>query len=69
VPTVAQAKADDASKMPAFGLALSDANDNAALQVVTFGTIEELDTSGVSEGTNTLCIYNSRCLYNYSSNR
>src|SRR5210317_387264 len=50
LPTVAQAKADDASKMPAFGLALSDANDNAALQVVTFGTIEELDTSGVSEG-------------------
>ena len=50
VPTVAQAKADDASKMPAFGLALSDANDNAELQVVTFGTIEELDTSGVSEG-------------------
>src|SRR5210317_1421256 len=50
VPTVAQAKADDVSKMPAFGLALSDANDNAALQVVTFGTIEELDTSGVSEG-------------------
>jgi len=50
VPTVGQAKADDASKMPAFGLALSDANDNAALQVVTFGTIEELDTSGVSEG-------------------
>jgi hypothetical protein len=50
VPTVAQAKADDASKMPAFGLALSDANDNAELQVVTFGTIENLDTSGVSEG-------------------
>jgi len=50
VPTVAQAKADDTSKMPAFGLALSDANDNAELQVVTFGTIEELDTSGVSEG-------------------
>ncbi len=50
VATVGQAKADDASKMPAFGLALSDANDNAALQVVTFGTIEELDTSGVSEG-------------------
>ena len=50
VPTVAQAKADDASKMPAFGLALSDANDNAALQVVTFGTIENLDASGVSEG-------------------
>jgi hypothetical protein len=50
VPTVAQAKADDASKMPAFGLALSDANDNAALQVVTFGTIEELNTSNVSEG-------------------
>ena len=50
VPTVAQAKADDVSKMPAFGFALSDANDNAALQVVTFGTIENLDTSGVSEG-------------------
>jgi hypothetical protein len=50
VPTVAKAKADDASKMPAFGLAFADANDNAELQVVTFGTIESLDTSNVSVG-------------------
>ena len=50
VPTVAKAKADDASKMPAFGLVLDDANDNAELQVVTFGTIENLDTSNVSVG-------------------
>jgi hypothetical protein len=50
VPTVAKADADDAAKMPAFGLAAADANDNAALQVVTFGNITELDTSGFSVG-------------------
>jgi hypothetical protein len=49
-PTVAKAKADDASKMPAFGFAASDANDNAAVEVVTFGTLTGLDTSGVSVG-------------------
>ena len=50
VATVGQAKADDASKMPAFGFAAEDANDNAAVEVVTFGTLAGLDTSGVSEG-------------------
>ena len=49
-PTVAKAKADDASKMPAFGFAANDANDNAAVEVVTFGTLTGLDTSNVSVG-------------------
>jgi len=49
-PTVAQAKADDASKMPAFGFASADANDNASVEVITFGTISGLDTSNVSVG-------------------
>ena len=50
VATVGQAKADDSSKMPAFGFAAEDANDNAAVEVVTFGTLAGLDTSEVSEG-------------------
>ena len=50
VPIVAKAKADDNSKMPVFGLAVANANNNAELQVATFGTLEGLDTSGVSEG-------------------
>jgi hypothetical protein len=50
VPVVSKAKADDVSKMPVFGLAVTDANNNAELQVATFGTLDGLDTSGVSEG-------------------
>jgi len=50
VPVVSKAKADDVSKMPVFGLAVTDANNNAGLQVATFGTLDGLDTSGVSEG-------------------
>ena len=50
VALVRKAKADDTSKMPAFGLAVADANENAEVQVATFGTLEGLDTSGVSEG-------------------
>jgi hypothetical protein len=51
-PEVSKADADDASKMPAFGLAESDASLNAAVNVVTFGTIYELDTTAFSVGDN-----------------
>ena len=49
-PVVSKADADDASKMPAYGLTEADASLNAAVNVVTFGTIYELDTSGYSVG-------------------
>ena len=49
-PVVSKADADDASKMPAFGLAETDANLNAAVNVVTFGTLYDLDTSGFTAG-------------------
>ena len=49
-PVVSKADADDASKMPAFGLAEADASLNAAVNVVTFGTLYDLDTSGFTAG-------------------
>lgn len=49
-PVVSKADADDASKMPAFGLAEADANLNAAVNVVTFGTLYDIDTSAFSAG-------------------
>jgi len=49
-PVVSKADADDASKMPAFGLAEADANNNAAVNVVTFGTLYDLDTSSFAAG-------------------
>jgi len=49
-PVVSKADADDASKMPAFGLAEADASLNAAVNVVTFGTLYDLDTSAFSAG-------------------
>jgi len=49
-PVVSKADADDASKMPAFGLAEADANLNAAVNIVTFGTLYDLDTSAFSAG-------------------
>jgi len=48
--TVSKAKADDASKMPAFGLAIEDANANNNLQIVTLGNLMDIDTSNFSEG-------------------
>ena len=47
---VSKADADDAAKMPAFGLAEADANLNAAVNVATFGTLYDLDTSAFSAG-------------------
>lgn len=49
-PVVSKADADDASKMPAFGIAEAAASLNAAVNVVTFGTLYDLDTSGFSAG-------------------
>ena len=49
-PVVMKADADDAAKMPAFGIAETDANLNANVNVVTFGTVYEIDTSAYSAG-------------------
>lgn len=49
-PVVSKADADDASKMPAFGLAEADASLNADVNVVTFGTLYNLDTSSFTAG-------------------
>ena len=49
-PVVSKADANVSSKMPAYGLAETDANNNAAVNIVTFGTLYELDTSAFSVG-------------------
>ena len=50
VPTVGLANATGSSTMPCFGLAYNTANDNAEIDVVTFGNIKNIDTSGFSAG-------------------
>jgi hypothetical protein len=50
LPVVAIADANDTNKMPAFGLAESTVSLNAAVTVVTFGTLSGLDTSSFSLG-------------------
>jgi hypothetical protein len=47
---VSKADADDAAKMPAFGIIAEDANNNASATVYTFGSLTGLDTSSFSEG-------------------
>ena len=49
-PTVAKADADDAAKMPAFGIVSNGANDGANVTVTTFGEIANIDTSTLSLG-------------------
>jgi hypothetical protein len=49
-PVVSKADANNASKMPAFGLAEDNASNNASVNVITFGTLYGLDTSGFSAG-------------------
>jgi hypothetical protein len=49
-PVVSKADADDAAKMPAFGLAETSANLNAAVNVVIVGTLYDIDTSGFGTG-------------------
>src|SRR5210317_795264 len=47
---VSKADADDATKMPAFGIVAEDASNNAPAIVYTFGSLTGLDTSSFSEG-------------------
>ncbi len=49
-PIVSKADADDSAKMPAFGLASSSASINTSVEIVTFGTLENFDTSAFSVG-------------------
>lgn len=47
---VSKADADDASKMPAFGLAAAAASANSSVEVYTSGTISGIDTSSFTVG-------------------
>lgn len=47
---VSKADANDAAKMPAFGLAAKDSSINTNLEVYTFGTLSGIDTSTFTEG-------------------
>ena len=42
-PTIALAACDDTNKMPAFGLAGSNAAQGAAIQIITFGSLKSLN--------------------------
>ena len=50
IPTVDLADADNASAMPAFGLVYANANDQAEVQVVSFGNLENVNTGSFSAG-------------------
>ena len=62
-PIVAIADANDSAKMPCFGLANESVSLNASVNVVTFGTLSGLDTSGFGLG-DTLYISNTGTLTN-----
>ena len=47
---VNKADADDAAKMPAFGLAANSVSNNANVEIYTFGTLAGVDTSSYTEG-------------------
>ena len=44
VATVGLADANDPTKMPAFGLVFADANNNAEVEIVTFGSLKDTKT-------------------------
>ena len=46
-PTVALAACDDINKMPAFGLAGENAANGAAVQIVTFGSLKNLNLTSI----------------------
>ena len=48
VPTVGLARANSASTMPGFGLALANANDQAEVQIITFGNLTAYNTTTYS---------------------
>jgi len=49
-PTVDRADADDANKMPAFGIVAVAANDQANVEIVTFGALQGVNTTGYTLG-------------------
>jgi len=49
-PIVKKADSDDPGKMPAFGLAGGTANLNAAVDIVTYGQLENMNTSAYTLG-------------------
>jgi len=49
-PTVALAACDDPNKMPAFGVAASNANNGAEVQIITLGSLKNVNTAGYSLG-------------------
>jgi hypothetical protein len=52
VPTVGLARANSAATMPAFGLALANANDQAEVQIITFGNLTDVNTTTYSLSLN-----------------
>ena len=50
VPTVDLADSNDSAKMPAFGLVYANANDQAEVQIVSFGNLENVNTGSFSAG-------------------
>ena len=50
ITVVSKADANDANKMPAFGIIETSVSANASCQVLTFGEMHNLDTSAFSEG-------------------
>jgi len=50
LPVVSLADADDTAKMPAFGLAEATVSTNAEVEVTSFGTLANLDTSSYTLG-------------------
>jgi hypothetical protein len=50
-PVVNKADASDPSKMPAYGLAFSDANNNSNVEIVTFGALQGIPTGNFNLGT------------------
>ena len=52
VPEVKLAQANSALTMPAFGLALANANDQAEVQIITFGNLTDYNTTTYSLSAN-----------------
>ena len=50
VPTVDKARANASATMPAFGLVFANANDQAEVQVITFGNLNDFNTSTFTAG-------------------
>lgn len=50
LPVVSKADSSSSATMPSFGLAASTVGTNAAVQIVTFGTLSEIDTSSFTLG-------------------